>query len=553
MNQNLSKLTSQLGAIWKQLGAAQRVSVIVATLGLVGGLIGLSVWSSRIDYSLLYGKLSDSESARVIAALDEAKVPYKISGGGSSILVPTEKVHVTRMQLAGKGIPRGDGVGFEIFDKPNFGISDFVQRANYTRAIQGELARTISQLDEIESSRVMIVMPENRLLMDKDKHPTASVFVRVRGNGQLPPQSINSIRFLVANAVEGLRANYVTVVDNMGNVLSENIENDSLVGITTTQLAARRNLEQYLAKKVEGMLDKVLGSGQALVRVAAEINYDTFTRTDERFDPEGQVVKSSTKDEETTDTATTSSSSPVGITTNTGADTNKVASSSEGPFTSTRTKKLNGNTEYEISKTVSNTTQVAGGIKRLSAAVTVAARYEGTGKDRKIVSRTPEEIEKLRRVVQSALGIEKGDDATRKDEITLEELPFNDQFATEVTQQLDKQQRTDWWMNIVKTAMYPLLAIAFVLVFLRLFKRTPVEEIPIGIPLSQMRHYANGNGHGNGNGNGNGHGHSLGHWQKEGEPGAVTVDVLNQLIKENPQNMTQAIRDWLTKGKEVRK
>jgi flagellar M-ring protein FliF len=539
MNQNLSKLGAQLAAIWKQLGAAQRVSVIIATLAVVGGLVGLSMWSSRVDYSLLYGKLSDAESSRVISALDEAKVPYKISAGGSSILVPTEKVHVTRMQLAGKGIPRGDGVGFEIFDKPNFGISDFVQRANYTRAIQGELARTISQLDEIESARVMIVMPENRLLVDKDKHPTASVFIRVRGNGQLPPQSINSIRFLVANAVEGLRANYVTVVDNMGNVLSENIENDSLVGLTTTQLAARRNLEQYLSKKVEGMLEKVLGPGQALVRVAAEINYDTFTRTDERFDPEGQVIKSQTKDEESTDTATTSANTPAGVATNAGSDTNKAAAG-ESPFTSTRTKKLNGNTEYEISKTVSNSTQVAGGIKRLSAAVTVAARFEGAGKERKVVPRSPEEMEKLRRVVQSALGIEKGDDASRKDEITLEELPFNDQFVAEVTQQLDKQQRTDRWMNLGKSAMYPLLAIAFIVVFLRLFKRTPVDEIPIGVPLSQM-----------GARNGNGNGHAI--WHGDSQRSPISVDVLNQLIKENPHNMTHAIRDWLARGKEVRK
>ena len=121
----------------------------------------------------------------MIAALDDAKVPYKIGSGGGSILVPADKVYLMRMQLAGRGIPRGDGVGFEIFDKPNFGISDFVQRANYVRAVQGELARTIGQLDEIESARVMIVLPENRLLLDKDKHPTASVFVRVRGNTPL--------------------------------------------------------------------------------------------------------------------------------------------------------------------------------------------------------------------------------------------------------------------------------------------------------------------------------------------------------------------------------
>ena len=159
-----------------------------------------------------------------MAALDDAKVSYRVSGG--SIYVPADKIYTMRMQLAGKGIPQGDGVGFEIFDKPNFGISDFVQRANYLRAVQGELARTISQIDEVEAARVMIVVPENRLLLDKDKYPTASVFVRVRGNTQLQPQSINSIRFLVANSVEGLKPNHVTVVDNLGNVLSENSDDD---------------------------------------------------------------------------------------------------------------------------------------------------------------------------------------------------------------------------------------------------------------------------------------------------------------------------------------
>src|SRR4051812_47157453 len=346
MNNSVLQLGAQLKNIWKELGVNQRVSVALASALVVGGLLSLIFWSSRTEYALLYGKLEGSEASKVTAALDDAKVPYKVQG--TSILVPSDKVHAMRMQLAGKGIPRGDGVGFEIFDKPNFGISDFVQRANYVRAVQGELARTIAQLDEIESARVMIVVPENRLLVDKDKHPTASVFVRVRGNGQLPPQSINSIRFLVANAVEGLRANSVIVVDNMGNVLSENSEGDSLVGLTTTQLAARRNLEQYLSKKTEGMLERVLGSGQALVRVAAEINYDTVSRVDEKFDPDGQVVKSQTKNEENNDSTSAALASPVGISINTGETTNSTTGTS--PLTTTRNKKNTGTTEYEISK-----------------------------------------------------------------------------------------------------------------------------------------------------------------------------------------------------------
>src|SRR5438876_8801698 len=189
MGRTLTLLGRQLLGIWKQLGLNQRISVVLATTVVGVALFSLAFWSSRVDYALLYGKLDDAEAAKVIAVLDETKVPHKVGQAGGAIYVPRDQVHLMRMQLASKGIPRGDGVGFEIFDKANFGISDFVQRANYVRAIQGELARTIGQLDEVEAARVMIVLPENRLLLDKDKYATASVFVRVRGNSQLPTQS----------------------------------------------------------------------------------------------------------------------------------------------------------------------------------------------------------------------------------------------------------------------------------------------------------------------------------------------------------------------------
>ena len=529
---NLSKLAKQLADIWKQLGTNQRVSVIVATVGLIGGLAAVGFWSSRGDYSLLYGKLSDTESAKVVQALDDAKVPYRITGGGSTILVPADKVHLMRMQLAAKGIPRADGVGFEIFDKPNFGISDFVQRANYIRAVQGELARTIGQIDEIDSARVMIVLPENRLLLDKDKNPTASVFVRMKGNTQLSASSINSIRFLVANSVEGLKPNFVSVVDNMGNSLSDNPDNDTLTGLTGSQLNSRRTLEQYLARKAQEMLEKVVGPGQALVRVSAEINFDTLTRTEEKYDPDGSVIKSQTKDEENMDTITSTGSTPAGIGANTGTSTNEPAAAA--PVTNTKNHKTTSNIEYEIGKSTSSMSQVAGGIKRLSAAVTVASRYEGAGAERKVVNRPPEELEKLRRIVINAIGIQQdGGENSRTDSITLEELPFNDQFATEIATEMTQQKKQEFWWELARTLAFPAAALIAFLVLMRQFKRTPVQEIPIGVPVGKLVR--------NGNGNGNGHWH-------EPAPGTVNVEVLNRLIKENPANLTQAIRDWMNKG-----
>jgi len=552
MNQNLAKLLAQLRDIWNQLGASQRVSVAAATFVLVAGLTAMAVWSSRTDYGLLYGGLSDSEASKVISALDDAKVPYKVGSGGGSILVPQDKVYTLRMQLAGRGIPQGEGVGFEIFDKPNFGISDFVQRANYVRAVQGELARTIGQINEIESARVMVVLPENRLLLDKDKYPTASVFVRVRGNSQLQPQAINSIRFLVANSVEGLKPNHVSVVDNLGNVLSENADDDSMAGLTSSQLAARRNLEQYLAKKAQDMLEKALGPGQAIVRVSAEINYDTVSSTQEKFDPDGQVLRTQTKNDESTDSSTTSSgSSPVGISANTSTSTNASQTAGNAPLNNSNNHKVTSTVEYEIGKTTSSQVQSAGGIKRLSAAVTVAALMDGTGTDRKAVPRTPEQLAQLRSIVASAVGV----DSTRGDAITLEEMPFNDQFATEITHDLDQQQQHEFWWNQVRNLIYPALGLVALVILLRLFKSTPVQEIPIGVPVGRLmgayRTNGNGNGHANGNGNGNGNGHSYrpGELTYETQPGVVTVDVLNRLIKENPSNMSQAIRNWMNNGR----
>ena len=539
MNQNFAKLAKQLVEIWGQLGASQRLTVLAATFVLVAGLVAAAVWSSHTDYGLLYGGLSDTESAKVVAALTDAKVSYKVGSGGA-IMVPTDQVYSMRMQMASKGIPQGDGVGFEIFDKPNFGISDFVQRANYLRALQGELGRTISQLNEVAAARVMIVLPENRLLLEKDKYPTASVFVRVRGNSQLSPQVINSIRFLVANSVEGLKAGHVAVVDNLGNA-EENSDSDSLAGISSSQLAVRRNLELYLSKKAQDMLETVLGPGQAIVRVSAEVNYDTTTTTLEKFDPDGQVVRTQTKNDENNDTSTSQNTTPTGVSANTVNETNGMVASAS-PVNNSKNHKTTSTIEYEIGKTTSAVTQSAGGSKRLTAAVTVAQQTEGAGADRKPLARTAEQLEKLRLIVSNALGT----DLARGDSIQLAELPFNDQFATEMNQQLDQQVKRDFWVDLARKALYPALGLVALLVLLRAFKKTPVQEIPLGIPVGRL---ALEGRNGRGNGNGNGHRPSrFGEYPLEPEQGVVTVEVLNRLIKENPSNMTHAIREWMNRG-----
>ena len=253
MNNSFQELLQQLASVWKEIGINQRVSIVLAGLVVLLGLSGIAVWSSREDYTVLFGNLAEAEASKVINALDESKIPYKVRGGGS-ISVPADKVHSLRIQLAGKGIPGGGTTGFSLFDKPNFGISDFVQRVNYLRAIQGELSQTISRVDGIESAQVMLVMPENRLLVEYQKKPSASVFLKLRGNVPIPAATVNAIRFLVANAVEGLNPEGVSITDNIGNLLTEAFDNDPITGATSSQLKQRREYENYLAKKVESFL-----------------------------------------------------------------------------------------------------------------------------------------------------------------------------------------------------------------------------------------------------------------------------------------------------------
>jgi len=210
----MKQFFQQITKIWTELGTPQRWIVSAAALAVVAGIGALLFWAQSPDMKLLYGKLGEKEASEVVAVLEEKNIKFELRGGGTSIYVPSNDVYRVRMDLAAKGLPNSDGVGFEIFDRSNFGISDFVQRTNYSRALQGELSRTVAQMKGVKSARVMVVMPESRLLVKtSDSRPTASVFVDT-GSAKLDTQAVNSIRSLVASSVEGLKLDDVAVIDN---------------------------------------------------------------------------------------------------------------------------------------------------------------------------------------------------------------------------------------------------------------------------------------------------------------------------------------------------
>ena len=498
----------QFTQLWRQLGVNQRVSIGVAVLGVIAAMAALVFWSHRPDMQLLYGRLGEKDVAEVLTAVQAAGVTYEIGAGGSSVYVPADSVHKLRMQLATKGVPSGEGVGFEVFDRANFGISDFVQRTNFGRALQGELSRTIAQIQGVRSARVLIVQPENRLLFSEVKaKPTASVFIE----GSASAESVNAIRFLVANAVEGLRADDVAVVDNRGNVLTEGLKDDPQLGTASSQMKLRKSVEDYFAGKVETMLSKVLGPGTAVVRVSAELDVESTTRTEEKYDPDGQVLRTDVQTEDSTITNEVdgAKSGVTGVSSNTPNPTGTDPASKANGKNSEQIRK-NKTQNYEINRVTLNSVRAPGTVSRVTAAVFVASRA---------TPRTPAELDSLRKMVINALGLKAADDKEVAKIVTLEEVAFDSAPAQKAGVVDFALGHTD----LFKHGFALLVAAGLIFVFIRMLKRTKPDEIPIEI-LDPSRLAA-----------------------AEGAPAVpeISVEMLNAMIRQKPGNIGAALRGWM--------
>jgi len=565
--ESLSNLFRQLKELFLRLDTPRRWAVGLAGAVVLAGIAASIVWGQRDDYRILYGRMDPAEASKVVTALEEQRVPFRLEAEGTAIYVPADRVHRVRLQLAGKGLPKSDGTGFEIFDKPTFGLSDFIQRANYLRAIQGELARTISQIEGVSSARVMVVIPESRLVIDAQRKATASVFVSLRYPGALANQGINAIRFLVSNAIEGLNPKDVTVVDNHGNVLFDPAEEGAKGSGSASFLQQRKEFERYLTEKLRSMLESVLGPGQAVVRVAAELEQDAVTRSDEVFDPNRTVPRSMTLKEDTTDNLTQASGGVAGIAAN--ASTNLPTSPSTNGIIGNRQTRRDLTEEYAVSRTLSNVVQQAGGIKRVSAGVFVNARMEGSGASRKAVPRGPEDLAKLKRAVEHALGAQllQGSKGT---EVVLEEIEFTEPAAQEADGPAKRLEQMGRWMPIVRPVLALLAAVVALVLFARRFRpyrEYSLDGVPVGAVLSESSKTP------------------VGPEPAQAEPpvarepvqqpmtpekprqadvvtdfdldadrpGRVTVEVLRDMVRQNPEKLSEAARAWLAGRAENRK
>lgn len=574
----VQNLIKQLREILAKLSTAQQVLFGLTGVGILVAGLALAFVGGGTDWRLLYGRLDAAEVGRIVGVLEGQKIPHRIASGGTSIQVPAEQVHTVRAQLAAKGMPKADGTGFEIFDKPAFGMSDFVQRANYVRAIQGELARTLQQIDGVESARVMIVLPENRLVIDAQRKATASVFLNVRMAGLLTQEAVSAIRFLVSNSVEGLQARDVTVVDNYGAVLSEPADEAGGASAAGGQLQQRKNIERYLTEKLRSMFETILGPGQAVVRVSAEISFDAVTRSSEYYDPAGSVPKNQKRTQEITDSVNPVAGGVAGVAANTGTNVNSAGSAGS------RLQKIDQTDDFYVSRSQTNVVGGIGGLKKVSAAIFVNQRFEGKGPDRKAVPRTSADIDKLKRAAERALGLTKGDDSMG--EVAVEELLFNEEPKIEETARLDREALWNKGMEAARVGGMLLGSLLILFLLWRMLRRGSEEMLASGVPVGQLMAgqqmiLANGvvvspGGPGgvavaaaggvqgaatanqtkaDGEGSGDEDSEAAQEQKKKMKmdfglskqrPERVTLEVLKDLIRDNPQKMTQAARAWLT-------
>ncbi|HBM90311.1 MAG TPA: flagellar M-ring protein FliF, partial [Rhodospirillaceae bacterium] len=401
----------------RNLGPMRLGAIALVVFSLLGFFGFLTTRISSSPMALLYTELDQQDAGSIVQKLDAMNIPYDVSPTGGMIRIPSDQVGRVRMAMAAEGLPKGGSIGYEIFDqKEGFGTTSFVQNINHLRALEGELARTISTMGVIQSARVHLVLPQRELFSHTSQAATASVFLRTRGGAVLSRQQITSIQHLMAAAVPQLQPTEISIVDDKGNLLAHPNADGATGTGTGNQDEMRSAYEQMQARKIEELLSKTLGFGKARAQVSADLDFDRITTSSEIYDPESQVIRSQ---QSTTEDSTASDSSGGGVSITNNLPNPQFGSAGGSANSTNRTEET---INYEINKTVRSQVRETGQIKRLSVAVVVDGTMLTAEDGTQTYQPRPEgEMEKIKALVRSSINF----DATRGD--TLEVI--NMQFA----------------------------------------------------------------------------------------------------------------------------
>ncbi|MCB2186455.1 MAG: flagellar M-ring protein FliF [Deltaproteobacteria bacterium] len=412
-----------VGRVISEMPMGRRLMLSAAGALLLAGIAALFLWINQPNFVVLYSNLTQEDASKIVNKLKEMKVEYLLDNNGTTVKVQEDQVYETRLAMAADGLPTGGtGVGFEVFNDVPMGTTEFVQRINYQRALQGELARTISSFNEVLEARVHIVLPRESLFVEEEKKPSAAVVVQLAAGKTLAPSQIAGIVNLVASSVPDLTDERVTIVDTRGNLLyQKRPDTDGFpAALTASQLEYQRHVERTLSSKVESMLERVLGPGRAVVRVAADIDFTRTSTTETEWNPEQVAVRSETTSSDKSKNQGMPIGSPDQRFTLARANSfpNEVSGGSEA-------NREDVTTNFEVSNTKVQKVKPVGGIKKLDVAVMVDGPYkEATTAEgattRSFEPRTAEEMRQITEIVRRAVGY----DNVRGDEVTVANVPF---------------------------------------------------------------------------------------------------------------------------------
>lgn len=468
--EKLIAFTKQLTDRFIALPQGQKIAILALVAAGFASLFAMSLWVQAPDYQLLYSKLTPQDAAQIVERLKSEKIPYELSQGGQTIRVPAKEMHEIRLKLASEGLPEGGEVGMEIFEESSLGMTEFMQKLNYQRAIQGELSRTIRTLDAVEQARVHLVIPKDTFFLKEKPRGKASVTIKIKPGKTVTSDQAQGIVHLVAASVEGISAQDVVVIDLKGNLLSGDQQGSTGAIRTSTNYQHKMLVEKQIQDNIVRMLENALGEGKVIARVSADLDFEMIERTEEIFDPDSQVVRS----EQIVTEATLGALPPGGVP---GAQGLVPGGGGEGTAGSQPAKrdKENQTFNYEINKIVRQISKPIGTLKKLSVAVLIDGTMSGDPPEYQ--PRSEEEMAKYLTLVKSAVGY----DEKRGDQFQLENVQFDRTFEQDEESRLAKSETMGMAFKIAK---YVLGALFVLLFFTRVIRpiinwmTTSLEVVP---------------------------------------------------------------------------
>ncbi len=445
-------------AQFRALPPGRQLVLLLAAAGSLAFFGWMATGVGRPDYRLLYRGLPPDEAASVVDALDQQNIPYRVEDEGSALYVPASHVHLARIRLAGSGLPGGGGPGLEIFDRPGFGVTDFVHQVNWQRALQGELTRSIEQLAAVERARVQLAIPERSVFVRTEQpRASASVVVKLAPGRDLEAEQVRAIVHLVASSVDSLEAGQVTLVDDRGRMLAPLGDGTPGPSAPGGNLQYQARLERELAQRVQTILEPTVGMGRVVAKVRADLLWTQTETTEERFDPDSQVARSEQRSTESSSEGAGANGGVPGVAANS-PDLGGAGGVAGGESASS--SRTSETVNYEISKTVVHQVEPVGEVERLHVAVLVDG---APTEDGAFQAWDAPSLQRFEELTKRAVGFS----ADRGDQISVQSAPFR---SLTVEEDGGGGLSPDVWLLLSSLLHYGALFLAFVLFARLVFK-----------------------------------------------------------------------------------